>query len=138
MKTVKNIRKILLITSVLLVALLLLSACDPPPVRVPETFTFTPGPAFATNINDVEPRRQVKCSVVFEVIDEQAVAELSSHVYVVRDAVIKELGKLTMDELTTEKDLEALAHRLVEHVNEALRSNVDLVTRAFFTDFSVG
>ena len=138
MKNAKRIMSILLVTSILFSVLMLLSACDAPAARIPDSYTFVPGPAFATNINDVDPRRQVRCSIIFEVVDEAAIIELTDHVYVVRDAVIKELGKLTMDELTTEKDLEDIAERLVFSVNDALKSNIDLIIGVYFTDFSVG
>jgi len=135
-KTARHTRVILFILAVLFSAALL-AACDAPVPRIPVTHTFVPGGAFSTNFNDEDPRRQVRCTVIFEVIDEAAIAELTESTYIVRDAVLKVLGTLTMDELTINKDLDEIAGRLVEQVNEALGSHIDLIVGAYFTEFAI-
>jgi len=125
------------VISIVLLALFLISACDSAPPRIPVTHTFSPGPAFSTNFNDEDPRRQVRCVVIFEVIDEAAIAEVEANVFVVRNAVLSVLGELTMPEITTERNFDDISQRLVERVNEDLGSNIDLVVRAYFTEFAL-
>ena len=134
MTKVKTARKVSM-TLALVLIILLLAACGGSDARVPKVYTYSPGAAFSTNINGTEPRRVLKCVVQFEVIDEAAITELEGLNFIVRNAVITELGKLTEVELTTEKDLPGISQRLVDCVNEAITSNINLVVRAYFTDF---
>ena len=117
-----------------LLGALLLTACNKN-TRVPKVYTYSPGAAFSTNINDPEPRRVLKCVVMFEVIDEDAIAELTDINFIIRNAVISELSKLTMEELTTERNMDDISQRLVDCVNAVIPSNINLVLRAYFTDF---
>jgi len=114
---------------------MLVAACDSAPPRLPTTYTYNPGAAFTTNISDPDPRRVVKCIVIFEVYDEAAVTELADHNYVIRNAVLSVLGELTLEELTLNRDLQDIAERMVERVNEAIISHYELIVAAFFTDF---
>jgi len=134
MKKLTPIRLIVVI-SVVLIASLVLAACDSPEPRIPVVYTFNPGAPFSTNINDDDVRRQIKCSVIFEVIDEAAIEELAEHGFVIRNAVIAVLGALTMEECTVERDLDEIAQRLVERVNTDVLSHIDLIVGAYFTDF---
>ena len=132
-----TVNKLALVLSVMLLAALFLSACDSPAQRIPTVYTFNAGGPFATNFNNEDPRRQVRCIVVFEVVDEKAVDELTEHTFVVRNSVLSVLGELTMEELTTHRDLEDISQRLVERVNADVRSNIDLIVGAYFTEFGI-
>jgi len=133
-----NLKRLIPIISIILLVTFLLTACESAPPRIPVSHTYNPGPAFQTNFNnDEDPRRQVRCQVIFEVIDEDAIEELGGYTYVVRNAVLVVLGELTMHELTTNRDLDDIAQRMVDRVNEDIGSNIDLVVRAYFTDFAL-
>ena len=75
--------------------------------------------------------------LVFEVLDEDAIAELETHNHVVRNAVLTELGYLTMPEITTNRNLDALGERIVNRVNEDLGTNIPLVLGVYFTEFGI-
>ena len=130
------IKKLAIVIPLVLVAMFVLSACDTPIPRIPETFVYTT-PQFSTNFNYEDPRRQVRCVVVFEVIDEAAIDELDAHSYVIRNSVLTVLGELTMPEITTERNLEEISQRIVDRVNEDLHSHIDLVVGAYFTEFAI-
>ena len=133
-----KLKRLIPVISIILLVTFLISACDSAAPRIPVSYAFNPGPAFQTNFNNEEdPRRQVKCQVIFEVIDEAAIEELGEYTYVVRNAVLVVLGELTMHELTTDRDLDDIAQRMVDRVNEDIGSNIDLVVRAYFTDFAL-
>ena len=127
-------RAIWLIMAIIL-STALLASCSGKDPRVPKVYTYSPGPAFSTNINDPDPRRVLKCVVSFEVIDEAAVDELTELNFIIRNACIAELSSLTMEELTTNRNLDNVSQRLVDSVNEVVPSNINLVVRAYFTDF---
>jgi len=127
-------RLISLIITVL-IAVLLASACNQQGPRLPATYTYNPGPVFVTNINSEDSRRVVKCAVVFEVIDNAAVEELNAHNFAIRNAVLVVLGELTLEEVTTNKDLSVVSQRLVDEVNKTVSSQVDMFTGAYFTEF---
>ena len=130
--------RLALIIIVLLIAMFLLSACNSVPPRMPVVYTYNPGAPFSTNFNFAEdPRRQVKCAVIFEVVDETAIEELTEHNFIIRNAVLSVLGELTWLEMTTERDLDDIAHRLVTRVNADLNSNIDLIIGAYFTEFAL-
>ena len=124
--------------SLVLIALTLLSACgsDEAP-RLPAIYTYNPGAAFTSNINDPEPRKLVKCAVVFEVYDEAASTDLVAYNSIIRNSVLVVLGELTSDELTENRDLNAIAQRIVNQVNAALGGRIDIVTAAYFTEFTL-
>ena len=124
-----------IVISVTLIATFLISACDSAPPRIPVSHTFSPGAPFSTNFDSEDPRRQVKCTVFFEVIDEAAIEELTEHIPIIRNAVLSVLGELTMPEVTNERDFTDIAERLVTRVNYDLGTNVDLVIDAYFTEF---
>jgi len=129
--------RLVVILSLVLVALTLISACgseDAP--RLPAIYTYNPGAIFTSNIDDPEPRRMVKCAVIFEVIDEAAATDLGAYNSVVRNAVLVVLGELTSDELTNNRDLNAIAQRIVSQVNSDLGARSDIVTAAYFTEFA--
>ena len=130
------LRKISVVLLIVLVAALISAACDSPPPRIPDKFFFNPGP-FSTNVNDEDPRRQVRCTVVFEVVDEAAIEELSMISFIVRNSVLTVLGQLTIPEITTRRNLEAIGQRLIDQINEDIASHYDLVIGAFFTDFAL-
>ena len=130
-------KKLVPLVSVVLAGMFLLAACDSAPPRVPSVHIFNPGAAFTTNFNHDDPRRQVRASVVFEVLDEAAIDELTTLGFVIRNSVIAVLGELTMEELTTERNIEDIASRLVERVNDDLGLSMNLVLRAYFTDLAV-
>ena len=132
-----TLNRIVLIISIILIATFLLSACDSPPPRIPITHAYNPGAPFSTNFNYEDPRRQVRCAVIFEVIDESAVDELTEKNYVIRNAVLSVLGELTMPELTTHRDFDDIAERLVARANEDLGSHIDLIIGAYFTEFAL-
>ena len=134
MKKVSQVRSVLFI-SVVLISALLLSACKKQEARLPTTHTHNPGAAFSANINDEDTRRILKCAVIFEVIDEAAIAELTNYNFVVRNAVLMVLGELTIEELTTNKNMQDISQRLVNQVNLSVQSKVDLVIGAYFTEF---
>ena len=134
MKKLTRTRLVLSILAILIIAALL-SACSSEAARLPATYTYSPGPAFTANINDPEPRRVVKCAVVFEVIDESATTDLAAYNYAIRNAVLIVLGELTFEELTNDRDLEEIAHRITERVNDSLRTHVDVVQGTYFTEF---
>ena len=134
MKQKTRFRLALLVPVVLIVAMIL-SACAAKVPRLTKPFTFSPGAAFTANINGTDPRKMVKCAVVFEVFDEAATAELTDYTFIIRNAVLVVLGELTEEKLTTDRDLQDIALRLVEKVNEVIPSNVPLVVGAYFTDF---
>jgi len=139
MKRATQARTALLLAIVLALAMLA-SACagevEQKP-RLTATYTYNPGAQFQTNVSDADPRRVVRCSIVFEVIDEAAIEELFEYNYTIRNAVLIVLGKLTMDELTEGRDLVDISQKLVDQVNEAINSNYPLVLGAYFTDFLI-
>jgi len=129
--------RLALLIPIILILAFVLSACDSQDPRLATVYTYNPGAAFSTNINDDDPRRSVRVVVVFEVIDEAAVTELTAHNFIIRDSVLRVLGSLTMAEVTTNKDLDRISLSLVEGVNEALGGRVDLIIGAYFTEFSL-
>jgi len=132
-----TISKVFLVISIVLIASFLLSACDSPDPRIPVKYTFTPGGPFSTNVNDEDPRRQVRCTIVLEVIDEAAIEELEEYTFIIRNSILSVLGELTIPEITTGRNLENIAERLVERINEDINSHYDLVIGAYFTDFAL-
>ena len=129
--------KLALVLSIVLMATIVLAACDSPEPRVPTKYFFNPGGPFATNVNDEDPRRQVRCSIVFEVIDEAAIEELNEITFIVRNSVIAVLGELTIPEITTERNQPDIIERIVEQVNFDINSHIDLIVGAYFTDFAL-
>ena len=138
-----TISKVALIFSIILIATFLLSACDSPTPRITPSFYFNPGGPFQTNVTVIDkdgnpdPRRQIRCSIVFEVIDEAAEEELAEINFVVRNSVLQVLGELTLDEITVDRDLNDIILRIVDQVNADIHSNQDLVLWAYFTDFAL-
>ena len=130
--------RFVLFLSLVLIALTLLSACgsDEAP-RLPAIYTYNPGAAFTSNINDPEPRKLVKCAIIFEVYDEAAATDLAAYNSIIRNSVLVVLGELTSDELTENRDLDAIAQRIVSQVNTALGGRIDIVTAAYFTEFTL-
>ena len=133
----KALNKLALVVSILLIAMFLISACDSPEPRIPAAHYFSPGASFQTNVTDRDPRRQIRCSVVFEVVDEQAIVELDEVTFKVRNSVLAVLGELTTDEIMEDRNLEAIAQKLVDRINEDIPSSIPLFVRAFFTDFAL-
>ena len=137
MKRAAHFRSALLIIIVLILSMSA-SACDTAPEskpRLTETYIYSPGAQFQTNMTN--PQRMVRCSIVFEVIDEEAITELEEYNYAIRNAVLIVLGRLTIEELSENRDLEAISQRLVDQVNEAIVSNYPLIIGAYFTDFLI-
>jgi len=138
MTKISPIKLILIILSVVVLTAFL-TACgeDEPQTRLPERHVFNPGAIFATNINDDDPRRVLRASVMFEVLDEMAGEELIAYTDAIRNSVLVVLGSLTREEVTTEKDLVAITERIVTRVNEDIGSNfhIPLITGASFTEF---
>jgi len=111
-------------------------ACDSPDPRLPEVHTYIPGGQFTTNFSwEERPQAQVRCLITFVVIDERAIEELTENNFMVRNSVLTVLGELTIEEITTERNLSALAERIVERVNEDL--GIALITEAYFTEFAL-
>ena len=143
--TMKNttLRRLTLIISILLIATFLVSACGEPYLRIPQAYYFSPGGPFSTNITvmdrdgNPDPRRQIRCTIVFEVIDEDAIEELDEVVFIIRNAVLQVLGELTIEEVTVNRDLDSISQRLVDRINEEISSYYDLVVWAYFTDFAL-
>ena len=133
----KTLNKLALVLSLILIATFLISACDSPEPRIPASYYFIPGGPFSTNVNDDDPRRQIRCTIVFEVVDERAIAELDDVVFKVRNSVLAVLGELTIPEITTDRDLEDISQRLVDRINEDLPTTYELFLRAYFTDFAL-
>ena len=138
-----TLSKIAVVISIVLIAAFIISACDSPPPRITPAYYFSPGGPFQTNIttfdrdDNPDPRRQLRCSIVFEVIDEAAILELDEVTFIVRSAVIHVLGELTMEEVTIHRDLDDLTQRIVDRVNEDIHSYTPLVVWAYFTDFAI-
>ena len=138
-----TLSKIAVVISIVLIAAFIISACDSAPPRISPAYYFSPGGPFQTNItafdrdDNPDPRRQLRCAIVFEVIDEAAIDELTEITFVVRNAVLDVIGQLTMDEVTIHRDLEDLTQRIVDRVNEDINSNINLVVWAYFTDFAI-
>ena len=138
-----TIGKVAMIISIILIASFMLSACDSAPPRIATSHYFNPGGPFQTNITVIDkdgnpdPRRQVRCSLVFEVVDEAAVEELGEVNFVVRNSVLIVIGELTIEEITVNRDLDTIIQRIVDRVNEDVNSNVPLVVWAYFTDFAL-
>jgi len=133
-----SVRFVIFVSAVLIFAFLL-SACGAktPDPRLPTPFTHNPGAAFTVNIKGDDTRRMVKCTLMFEVIDEAAVNEVAQYNYAIRNAVIIALSELTLEELTTDRDLKEISQKIVTQVNGSLRSHIDLIVGAYFTDFAV-
>ena len=136
MKKLKHIRPTLLVPAILILAFLF-SACAAEVPRLPAPYTYNPGAAFTTNVNDDDPRRLVKCAVVFEVIDATAIEDLAPYNFVIRNAVITVLSGLTVEDLTTNRDLQEISQKLVDKVNESIYGQINLIVGAYFTEFSV-
>ena len=120
-----------------LVVSLMLTACSHDAPRLPAVYTYNPGAPFTTNVNDEDPRRLVKCAVVFEVIDEAAAVDLAAFNFVIRNAVITVLSSLTVEELTVNRDLQEISQRLVDQVNASIYGQVNLIVGAYFTEFTL-
>ena len=129
--------RFVVLINIILIGLVLLSSCSAKETRLPKTYIYSPGAAFTANINDVDYRRVVKCTVVFQVSDEAAVTELADYNFTIRNSVITTLGELTMDELTTNRDLSDISQRIVTQVNAALPSYSTLIIGAYFTEFTL-
>jgi len=134
-KASKN--KLALVLSVILIAIFFISACDAPYQRIQDSYYFSPGGPFSTNVNDEDPRRRIRCSLIFEVVDERAIEELDEVSFIVRNSVIAVLGELTIPEITTHRDLDDISQRLVERINHDLNAPYDLFLWAYFTDFAL-
>ena len=132
-KTVLN--RLAIIVPLILIALFVISACDSPEPRILSSFYYTPGGPFSTNVNDEDPRRRIRCTIVFEVVDERAIEELEDVTFKVRSSVLEVLGELTIPEITTERDFEDISNRLIEKINEDLPTDYELFKKAYFTDF---
>ena len=138
-----TLSKVAVVISIVLITAFIISACDSPPPRIVPAYYFSPGGPFQTNITafdrdeNPDPRRQLRCSLVFEVIDEDAIDELTEINFVVRNAVLHVMGELTMDEVTIHRDMDDLIQRIVDRVNEDINSHIDLVVWAYFTDFAI-
>ncbi|MCL2628344.1 MAG: flagellar basal body-associated FliL family protein [Oscillospiraceae bacterium] len=136
MKKVFN--RLIPIVAVLLLALFVLAACDSPDPRIASVVTYSPGGQFSTNFSwEQNQRAQVRCLITFTVVDERAIEELTDHNFVIRNSVLSVLGELTIEEITTERDLNSLAERIVARVNEDLGASVELITGAYFTEFGL-
>ena len=129
-------KKLAPLVSFALIGMFLLAACDSEPPRVLPVHTFPLG-TISTNFNHEDPRRQINTSIVFEVIDEDAIDELTSLSFIIRSSVLSILGELTLEDITTNRDIPALEERIAEEVNEALGLNVNLIIRAYITDLSI-
>jgi len=134
-KASKN--KLALILSVILIAIFLISACDAPYQRIQDSYYFSPGGPFSTNVNDEDPRRRIRCSIIFEVVDERAIEELDEVSFIVRNSVIAVLGELTIPEITTHRDLDDISQRLIDRINFDLNAPYNLFLWAYFTDFAL-
>jgi len=132
-----TIRKLAVIVSLVLVAAFLVSACDAPEPRIRTSFYYTPGGPFQTNVNDEDPRRQIRCTIIFEVVDEQAIEDLEGVTFKVRSSVLSVLGELTIPEITTHRDFEDISQRLIDRINEELPTDEILFKKAYFTDFAL-
>lgn len=131
------LKKLAPLVSFALIGIFILAACDSAEPRVPVVHTYNTGAAFSTNFNHDDPRRQIRCIVVLEVIDESAIEELETLDFIVRNSILSVLGELTMDELTVDRDLVLIRERIVNRVNEDLALHTDLVVGAYFTEFAV-
>ncbi|MCL2084220.1 MAG: flagellar basal body-associated FliL family protein [Oscillospiraceae bacterium] len=100
-------------------------------------FAYDPGEAFVTNFAEPDAKKMLKCAVMFEITDQKAVESLVERNYIIRDAVIKELSRLTTEDATVYKDLDALGVRLVEAVNAALGLPDPIFHGAYFSEFTV-
>jgi len=134
MKKTARVRSAIIVPA-LLIAAMLISACDSPQPRLPTVYTYNPGAAFTINVAHDNPRSVLRCAVVFEVLDASAAEEMVNYNFMIRNAVLVVMGSLTMEELTTEKNIPEIAQRMVDLVNEALGGNVPLVVGAYFTEF---
>ena len=113
-------------------------ACDSPDPRIAEVITYNPGGQFVTNFSwEERPNAQIRCSIIFVVVDERAAEELADFNFVIRNAVLSVLGELTIEEITTERDLNSLAERIVLKVNEDLEATMELIKGAYFTEFGL-
>lgn len=136
----KIISRITPFIAMLMLAVFVVSACASEAPRVLPIVSYTPmGGSFVINYNPEDLRRQVKCSLTFEIIDEDAAAELESLNYRVRYSVLAVLSELTIAEITVNRDLDEIAHRIVERVNNDLPTGEDikLVMRAFITEWEI-
>jgi len=137
----RAINKLALIISILLISVFLVSACDSDDPRILVAHYYSPGAPFATNIaildkdGNPDPRRQIRCTIVFEVVDERAVEELEGVTFKVRSSVLALLGELTVEEITIHRDFEDLSKRLIERINNDLPTEYELIKKAFFTEF---
>jgi len=138
-----KVSKVAIVISIILVTVFIVSACDSPDPRITPAYYFSPGGPFQTNITvldrdeNPDPRRQLRCAIVFQVVDEAAIEELEVVNFIVRDAVLQVLGALTMEEITVNRDLVMIGEKMVERVNEEINSNIDLIISAYFTDFAI-
>ena len=134
-----SLKRLAIVISVVLIATFVISACDSPEPRITTTYYFTAGGPFSTNINDADnPRLQIRCTIVFEVVDERAIEELDQVVFKVRSSVLSVLGELTIADITVNRDFDSLSDRLVHRINEDIPATESLFKRAYFTDFSLG
>ena len=137
------LKRLAIVIPVILITMFLISACDSPDPRIAAAHYFSAGGQFQTNVTvldkdgNPDPRRQIRCTIVFEVVDEQAVAELEEVTFKVRNSVLAVLGELTLEEITVNRDLDAISQRLVDRINEDLPTTYELFLRAFFTDFAL-
>ena len=132
-----RLRSAILIPVALIVTMLMSACGQQTVVRLPQAFTYNPGGNFQTNITADNPNKVVRCSIVFQVIDEAAIEELDSYNALIRNATLIVLSSLTEDELVPSRDLEEIASRIVEHVNDAVNSHIDLIVGAYFTEFVI-
>jgi len=80
--------RFVMIIHVVLIAVMLLSACNAKEIRLPAPYVYNPGAAFTANIHNEDPRRVVKCTIIFEVIDEAAITDLQPYNFAIRNAVL--------------------------------------------------
>ena len=138
-----KLNKIAVVVLIILIAGFVVSACDSPDPRITPAYYFSPGGPFQTNItvldreDNPDPRRQLRCAIVFEVVDEAAIMELEEINFIIRSSVLQVLGKLTMEEITINRDLDAIIQRLVDQINEDIDSHINLIIWGYFTDFAI-
>ena len=129
------LNRLAMVIPLILIAMFVISACDSPEPRILVAHYWTPGGPFSTNVNDDDPRRRIRCTIVFEVVDEAAIAELEEVTFKVRSSVLAVLGELTIPEITTQRDFDDISYRLIERINEDLPTDYELFKKAYFTDF---
>ncbi len=99
--------------------------------KVVELSAYVPGDYFVTNVMDSSSL--FKVTVVLMLNTDKLEEKLNENEYVIRDAIIARLRKLTEEDLTSSDIQDRLREELASELNKQLE--IDNIVTVYFSDF---